>query len=370
MNNVASCPVCRTSRPLPVLDLRGVPLDLGRLHPTPRDGGRHHIDLRACGHCGLVWNHAFDPGRLTGPPVEEARPASSRIVQRLVATHDLQDRLVVSPSAADAPLLAALCRGGGARAMVLDPAHRDAPPVVPGIEFCDDDPGRLREVPRLIVLRGLLEQVADPVACLRDLGRMAGSGTTVYLEVSDATTLYAEEALWRLAYRRPVHFTPPGLVATLRASGLAVSRLTTEDGRLCVEATRAALAPTTSPPGDPAGARRFGRNARRRLDDWQQQLSELAAGHARIALWGVSGPGLALASLVPAADRLALLVDPDPRRQGRYPPGRDLPVASPLALRKEPCDLVLTADAAGGLTRLDLHRPDPLTGARSLLCWR
>lgn len=331
---------------------------------------RQDLDLYACRRCGLVWNAATSPGGVTAPGPDPT-PVPDGVVERLAATYDLHDRLVVSLSGRDAGFLGALGARSGARAVVLDSEYR-----VPGpptrVPLCEDDPDRLREVPRLIVLRGLLEHLGDPVGLLRRARGMAGSGTTIYVEVPDASTLYAETALWRLASGQCVHFTAASLAVALRAGGLTVARLTSDRGRLYAEATRAAVVPTTPPPdprADVAAIARFTVLAQRRLDHWRQQLSELVCGDTTVALWGIHGPGRAVLMMVPPARGLRLLVDPDPRRQGRYPAGGTGPIRSPLALRAQPPDVLLTAEAGelaaarGLLASLDLHRPcRPLVG--------
>lgn len=363
----AACPACGRAADGPVLRLEDVPVGGAGLHATRAgaDADRASLDLRVCSGCALAWNAAPDPGPAgdrdgQGPGRRRSPVSDDRTLAWLAATPDLRDRLVVSLEAADIPLLSRLCARTAARGLVVDARWRGADRPAPGVEVSRDDRERLREVPRLILLRGPLERTAEPRALLGRVRAMTGSGTRVHVEVADATALDGGSALWRLADPRLLHFTPASLTVALRRSGLAVSRLEREggDGLLRAEGGRAAVPPGPAghPGGDVMAARRLGALARSLLDDWRGGLENLLVRGLRVAVWGTGPEALGLLALVPASRELSLLVDPDPDRQGRFAPGGVGPVRPPDALGRSPADLVLVSDdrqlaAAHGLLR-------------------
>lgn len=382
----AVCPACGRAAGRPVLRLDDVPVTGARLHATraAAEARRGGIDLRVCAGCGLTWNAAFDPGLLgdrdgEGPAHPGPPGSGERTLTWLAETPGLGDRLAVSLDAADIPLLARLCARTGARALVVDARWAGPGHPAAGVEVSRDDRERLREVPRLILLRDRLERTGEPRALLGRVRAMTGSGTAVRVEVADVTTPDPRSpdpgsAAWRLAYARPLRFTPTSLSLALRRSGLAVSRLERDggDGLLRVEGGRAAVPPGPAgrPGDDVAAARRLAARTRRLLDDWRTGLEALLGRGHRVALWGTGPEALGLLALVPASRDLALLVDPDPDRQGRFAPRGVGPVRPPVALRRSAVDLVLVSDdrqltAAHGLLR-SLELPGECRRLRAL----
>ena len=67
---------------------------------------------------------------------------------------------------------------------------------------------------------------------------------------------------------------------------------------------------------------------------------------ARLALWGAGAKSVAFVNLVPGADRIPIVVDVNPRKQGMFIPGTAQPIIPPSRLADHPPDIVILLNPA------------------------
>lgn len=354
-----SCPTCGSNRSHPLLALEQVPVLCNRLYEDAEDAaGADHaaIELYVCGTCATTWNAVFEPARLAYEPGYENslygsptfRRYSDRLVRRLTDTYDLQGAFVVELGCGDARFLVDLCKHAGARGAGVDPSYQGPAEPAPDVTVHRTESIHPDRPPRLIVFRHVLEHVADPVAFLREARAMAGPATAIYCEVPDASTMFADSGVWDVIYEHPLYFTRASVTTALHRAGLEVTRAVSDyDGQfLCVDAAPGRPGDDPEAAADVAAARAFGRRAGDAIRTWQTRLSTWMDEGRRVALWGMGSKGTTFLSLVPAAGGLSHLVDVNPAKQGRHPPGSTTPISAPADLRDGPPDTVIVANPA------------------------
>jgi hypothetical protein len=67
---------------------------------------------------------------------------------------------------------------------------------------------------------------------------------------------------------------------------------------------------------------------------------------ARLALWGAGAKSVTFVNLVPGADRIPIVSDSNPRKQGMFIPRTAQPIIPPSRLADRPPDIVMLLNAA------------------------
>jgi SAM-dependent methyltransferase len=313
---------------------------------------RGDLDLAVCDRCGAIRNIAFDPdlveydgtyenSQLFSPAFEGYAQA---LAAELVDSFGLRDGLVLELGCGKGEFLAMLCDAGCARAIGFDPTYEG--------EVDDHGVGDRIRIERrlfepadgvpadLVVSRHVLEHLEDPSQMLAGLRTGTGEpAASLYLEVPDVRYVLSPTGMWDLIYPHVTYFAPPSLEALVGLAGYATTSSGTVFGeQFLTLRAEAADSPVELPARDPrvvelvATAEAFGDEFRRTLDRWSSRLSD----GATTALWGAGAKGVTFLNSLPDDDSIELVVDLNPRKQGRYLPGTAHRVHSPDALRDEP----------------------------------
>jgi hypothetical protein len=322
-------------------------------------------ELALCGHCGVVYNRAFDPELLdyTGAH-EESQHASPRFAAyaaELAATwvhrHKLGGGQVVEIGCGAGGFAAELLRAGVGRVTGIDPHF--GPDRVP-----PDLAGRLQAVPAFfapdlvppgtaaVVCRHTLEHIPALAEFGADiLAGMRGAGVPVFLaEVPDLGRILADGAFWDLQYEHCSYFTPATLAGYLERVGFDVSLTgTTYADQYVVAEARPAGPPGTADAALPAELDRlrqlceeFAAQTSRRIAHWGGWLDARAAAGDRVVVWGGGAKGLTFLNLLAAhASPVAAVVDINPGLQHHYIGGLGLPILAPHDLVPAPPRTVL-----------------------------
>ncbi|MDP7092747.1 MAG: class I SAM-dependent methyltransferase, partial [Candidatus Thalassarchaeaceae archaeon] len=184
---------------------------------------------------------------------------------------------------------------------------------------------------RLVILRHVLEHIDEPVNFLTRL-RKEVPDTPFFIEVPDLNWILANGAFWDFTYEHCNYFTPPTLRLTLETAGFYV----VEQQRSFGDQYQWAICrPADNRP--PPQKNRVG-NADSELAAVQAYLaveadrfatiSELAEGPDHFVIWGMSGKGVILASLLPEGV-VSGGIDMNRAKQGRYAAASGLRIHSP-----------------------------------------
>jgi len=341
------CPVCGGTAAEPVLDLGELPVNLNSQveRESSRVVRRGPIEIVVCTACAHLYNAAFDADLIEyDVAYENTLHYSSRfreharaLAAELVAEHDLVGGTAVEVGCGPGHFLSLLCELGVARGLGFDPSYDPGrlgapshPSVIIGRELLGAEMGVAAD---LAYSQQVLEHLAVPVDLLRLLRSVATRGA-VFSEVPNGELMINQTALWDLLYEHVSYFTPVSLAVAHRRAGLSPRRFGTSFGNqfLWLDASPGPQDDSLPAPSacEPLVARsiRFGAEARTRIEEAADEL-DAALGRGPVALWGAGTKGMTYLNLVEGADRIAAVVDINPRKRGFGVPGTELAVVTP-----------------------------------------
>jgi SAM-dependent methyltransferase len=352
--NDGSCPVCDSDSSQIFLERHNVPTHQNLPYATRAQAvgsTRGMLRMRACAHCGFIWNAAFDPSLVQYGPAYDNTQRHSPVFDAHM--RDLAARIIDRDGVRNARIFEVGCGKGDFLRLLIreesaanvgvgfDPTH-----VGPDEEFG----GRLRfehrffdgacidMQPDVVICRHVIEHVADPLHLLRELKLAIGQrDVRLYFETPDVEWILRNEVIWDFFYEHCSLFTAESLAAAFARAGFRLSGIDRVFGEqyLWVEAT------TTSSPTEPVWpgvdamlAHRFGDVERQLAEHWTRRIEALRE-RGPVALWGGGAKGVTLANLCdPDGERIECVVDINPEKQGRYIAGTGHLVVAPSALRE------------------------------------
>jgi len=356
------CPVCESADERPVVTLRDVPLMCGVLWDTRAEAvaaARGDIELVACPACSMLRNAAYDGDRIGYEGSYDNSlhfsPTFQRyaedLARRLVERHDLRGRTIVEVGSGKGDFLRLLCRLGDNRGWGYDPTYAgeqhgaDERVTFVGEYFT----GAVPAVPDLTCARHVLEHVAEPARMLGSIRCASNDGSVLYAEVPDAAYVLTPGGLWDLIYPHVGYFTATALRHLVERCGFTPIDVATSFGGqfLWIEAratsgkVRAANPPAHEVAEVLKHADGFAQLHRDTIGRWAERLDEAARAGERVALWGAGAKGVTFLNVVPGGAGIVDVVDVNPRKRGRFVPGRGQAVIGPDDLSAADPDLVL-----------------------------
>lgn len=270
---------------------------------------------------GLIFNAAFDASLLTYDAQYQNEQACSVVFQRhlegvreIIHRH-FQGKTLLEVGCGKGYFLSYL-RQAGYEISGVDPAYEGDNPWVRKAYF-DASLGLSADG---IVLRHVLEHMADPLAFLRGIAEANGGGGMVYIEVPCFDWICARRAWFDICYEHVNYFRRsdfPRMFGTVRDSGHFFG------GQY--QYVVADLATLRSPCFDR-------REAFSMPSDFLSDIERLAARATgrRRAIWGSGAKGVMFALYMKRAGvTIDFIIDINPAKQGRYIAGSGLPVVSP-----------------------------------------
>lgn len=308
----------------PVLfEARGVPATLNRTYETREEAvacARGDLELVQDLATGLVRNALFDPARVGYDARYRNEQATSPTFRRHldgvrgIVGRTMGGRRLVEVGCGKGFFLESL-RADGFDAEGLDPAYEGDAPWVRRASFT----GQPLEA-EAVVLRHVLEHVAEPWAFLADLARATPNGARIYVEVPCFAWILSCRAWFDCCYEHANYFRLEdfeGAFGSVLDSGrLFGGQYLYVVAELASLRTPRVPSPAVSVP-DGFLASMPGRA------DWR-------APEGPFAIWGASAKGTMYAHYLAAAGaEPARVVDIDPAKQGRYLAGSGLRVSAP-----------------------------------------
>lgn len=354
------CPACHQDLNQEILHLEGLPVLCNELWPdeaSARSCPRGEMRLHVCSFCGLIFNAAFDPSLLAYAEEYETslhfsatfQSYAEDLARSLVLTHSLKGRTAIEIGCGRGDFLVLLHNAGMGTCLGFDRSYSPGLHLLP--EEVEIQPRYYSEVsPRpkadLVCSRHVLEHIPEPSAHLEELRQALETDGLLYLEVPNARFTLEEGGVWDLIYEHCNYFTKSSLTWLLVALGFGEPEVRSDYGGqfLC---SRSRLGEPTSPPGpvrdaeEVLGAAERLADARdRRIQALEVKLVDgLRAGRS-IAIWGAGSKGVTFLNSLPSGGQIALAIDKNPRKQGRYLPGTGQKVLSPEEAAGSPLDLV------------------------------
>jgi SAM-dependent methyltransferase len=363
-----SCPVCAGPAGESFFSLAGVAVNEGYLAPTP-DGARGvtrgDIELVHCNACGHVWNRRFDPDLLRFDPAYDISMFHSQAYRdyidaslaRLIRTYNLSGKTALEIACGKGDFLRALVRSGFSRAIGFDPTFDDA--------VLDADDRKSIEAHRdyygpahanlrtdLVAARSVMQYFPRPRPFLQQLRQTLDTQrhAIVYAEVPNGSETFEKKLVWNVVYEHGCFFNRSSLSRAFRDCGFDVLYLTESLGgsQLEIEAR-----PSPRPAGNAfddvrhsisLSVNAFADEVRRKQKLWDDRLSAWRSAGRVVALWGAGARSIGMMQLIPRAADIGLVVDINPKRQGKHLPVTAQPVIDPAALAQAKPDIVIATN--------------------------
>jgi hypothetical protein len=202
-----------------------------------------------------------------------------------------------------------------------------------------------------IVCRHVMDELEFPLEFLQWFKQtLSANPGGIYLEVPNSLKTFTQALIWNIGYAKRSWFTAYSMTYLLQRAGfkeIQVHKVLDED-YLGVEA-RANFTgePAAALPFDPAIEilQNFSAVYSQELQHWKQIQADWQEKQYRVALWGAGMRGINFLSHFAEMSTLALVIDINPLRQGKFLPKSGFQVSAPEALRTHPIDILIISNA-------------------------
>lgn len=200
----------------------------------------------------------------------------------------------------------------------------------------------------LIIMRHLIEHLPEPLETLEACRQILKPTGRLLIETPNIEHTLATHVIGNFYHQHLHYFSRESLPLLLRRAGLGIIAHGIRDFRQFIVAGNSDG--TRDAPNDSRAP--YGAMISNQLDGFRQYLGALrddmatwlASNQGRVAIYGASSTatGIVHAGALPP-ERLAYLVDTDPRKHGKVLPGTGCAVHPPEHLREDPVDTVFIA---------------------------
>jgi 2-polyprenyl-3-methyl-5-hydroxy-6-metoxy-1,4-benzoquinol methylase len=359
------CSVCEKYSISNLIEIKDMPAHCHLLMHNQDEAlalARGDIKLGFCSYCGHIFNLAFEPEKITytgeyenslhfSPHFQEYALTSA---QHLLQRYQMHNQIIVEIGSGKGDFLELLCDLGNNQGYGFDPSYGDfeQPQVNNRLtlfrDFYSEKYASFKA--DLIVCRHVLEHIQQPVEFVSMVRRVIGKlkDTVVFFEVPNALYTLRELGIWDIIYEHCSYFTPSSLEYVFRQSGFQPIHIeeTFNDQYLTIEAipapfeernqeTQTELLQTSE------FANQFRTEYQKKVNAWQQRLSELAQADRKVVVWGAGSKGVTFLNVIKNSKFIQYVVDINPRKTGMFLSGAGQQICQPSFLREYQAEVVL-----------------------------
>jgi len=363
----SKCPVCNSIDIAVFFEICQIPVHCNLLWPTRDEAIRApkgDIRLGFCGHCGHIFNLAFNPELMEyTQDYDNSLHFSPRfqgyaelLAARLVDRYDLQDKDIIEIGCGKGDFLRLLCELGKNRGVGFDPSYvpeQNADASAERITFIRDFYSERYASYKadFICCRHVLEHIQFPRDFLSSVRRSIGDrfGTVLFIEVPNVLFTLRDLGIWDLIYEHCSYFSASSLSYLFTSCGFGICDLSeTYEGQfLCIEALpREGLSGSTCDPrvgleGMTSDVAAFADQYRSKVQAWRRNLERIARAGQRAVIWGAGSKGVTFLNTLETQDQIVYAVDINPRKQGMYLAGTGQQVVPPDFLQDDQPDVLI-----------------------------
>ena len=362
------CPACQDEGVDIFIEIDNLPVHCNLLWSSREaalNAPRGDIRLGFCQTCGMIYNLAFDPGRMEySQSYENSLHFSPRfqtyaqdLVTQLIEKYQLYNKRIIEIGCGKGEFLSMLCKGGQNKGFGFDPSYdsnREDGGASEHITFIRDfySESYAEYTADLICCRQVLEHIQHPRDFLLQLRRAIGKQreTTVFFEVPNVLYTLRDFGIWDILYEHCSYFSVPALSRLFRESGFTVRQVypTFGDQFLCVEAFPA-VASALSTRGTAAEdleqlsslVSSFRQNYQHKVETWKGHFRRLFEEGKRVVVWGGGTKGVIFLNTIKGGERIRYVIDINPHKQGMYIAGTGQRIVPPEFLHKYQPDVIL-----------------------------
>ena len=376
----ASCPVCGSVDYQTVYTVSSVPVHSVRLVKTAEESLSTpvgDIDLKGCRHCGMVWNAAFDPGKMRYDACYEETQGYSetfnqfhwRFAQSLIDGLELTGKTVLEIGCGKGEFLVLLAEMGIESGIGFDPGYDHRRQAADSrLQFYQQffPPDAAESLPAIdtYICKMTLEHIARPGELIDRLREyVGGQHTSVVIMVPALERIVEESAWWDIYYEHCNYFCEHSLYTLFARRGFTVREMFTEyDGQYLCLIADTLPAPPQFKPAKPVLAEDLAETIGQVIGQWGERLAP-AAARGSLLVWGAASKAVALINAVPELRQGTRLVDINPHKHQTYLPSTELQIENPEDLAGLEFDTILVAnpvylsEVSAALDRLNIRGP-------------
>lgn len=362
-----NCPNCLQDEIKIFYEAEAIPVHSVLLHHSSRDAReikRGDIRLAYCNHCGFVTNQAFDADLQDYSAEYESTQSHSatfsafaeRLAKSLIKRFDLHHKTIIEIGCGQGEFLSLLCQLGDNRGIGFDPAYRaERSPAAAEeqIEFISDYYSeRYKNIQTdFVVCKMTLEHIHETARFVQTIRQALQDQkeTVVYIQVPDATRVFAEQAFWDIYYEHCSYFTPDSLRYVFENNGFSVLDLWRDyNGQYLMLVARpngVPKAPDTSIKEAPVSSLIdvFSANIEPVQKQWMNWFRDNAG--RKIILWGGGSKAVAFVTTLRIEEYIDYVVDINPLKNNTYLAGTTLRVVSPDFIEQDSPEVVILMNA-------------------------
>ncbi|KQY78992.1 hypothetical protein ASD52_03995 [Ensifer sp. Root142] len=343
-----NCPVCKSTEFVTSVSRSQIPILQNRVYDTRDEAlqapsGR--LTLCTCSRCGFSYNGEFDEKLITydehynnDVPSETFERYAEDIAKLLITKYNLTSGTVYDVGCGKGTFLRTLCRlAPGIKGIGIDPSC--IPVEQDNFTLIQDvfRPGSFGADTKLVILRHVLEHITEPVQFLMQLAE-AAPNIPLYVEVPEVNWILKNGAFWDFCYEHCNYFSAQSLRTAMQLAGFSdIEQQPSFGGQyqwaIGVSKGRATSTELTGLDAT-AAVRAYAASEDHSIGSVKRMVSE----EPRTAVWGMATKGVILACLV---DGVAIGIDINDKKQGKFAPLSGVEIAAPQILKSRPVDTII-----------------------------
>lgn len=350
------CPICDSCLAEEFLQRQQVPVHQNLLISNQHsaiNARRGDITMCVCKNCGFVFNHRFDPQKLSyGGEYENTQTHSPYFLKYL---QDYAKWLINDENVQNKRIVEVGCGKGAFIRMLIEPeeynntGHGFDPSYLGPLEELS---GRLRfhrkfydsnseHIPAdIVVCRHVIEHIQYPIQLLSSVRKalLNNIDARIYFETPCVNWILKNKVIWDIFYEHCSLFTASSLCTAFQKAGFAVDNVKHifEGQYLLISATfKNEDEYVEFNPGNTCKlAHEYSKQEKGIVRQWKSKIEKLAT-QGNIAVWGAGAKGNTFVNMIDSKRELInCLIDVNPNKQDHFVPGTGHPIVGVKELTK------------------------------------
>ena len=329
---ITDCSLCGRSDWETVYRVDQLPLFQNKIFETQEESQcapTASVELVQCLSCGFVWNRLFDPTRMNYDRSyhneQHYSPVFQAYVEQLVfmlKESGFQEKRIVEIGCGKGYFLDRLQKHGFTHLRGFDPAYEGNNPQILNTYFNAQE---RFEIGDLIILRHVLEHIADPIRFLQTIAATNQQNGMIFIEVPDFDWVIQRQAFWDIYYEHCNYFT----TATLK------QLCQTADIRHIFHGQYVLLWGALNQVKPIATPSRSDQIPSAPFYSKQEGYRRLLSTQKHAVVWGGASKGVTFLNVLdPECEYIRYVIDINPHKQGKFLAGTGHRIVSPEALRE------------------------------------
>jgi len=347
--NELTCPNCGAHEFAALFQAKDIPSQDGVVWPTREaaiNAPTGDISLVYCHHCAYIFNKTYDHSKITFLDYDFSlhysgtyQQFNKELISGLMTRHQLRNKTILEVACGKGHFLVQLCASGANRGIGIDPSYEKVADLV-------YDPQQIEFITHLM---DELERPLDFLALMKQ-NLKQNPQSAIYLEIPNTAKTFSASLIWNIGYGKRSWFTHYSITYLLQLAGYKEIRIEEflDGDYLGVEAFpdfSAGSSPEITLEKPFQQFENFANAYQEGLTEWQEKLDAWTAKKYNIALWGAGMRGINFLSHFSTLQNLALVIDINPLRQGKFLPKSGFQVSTPEALKNQPVEVILISNA-------------------------